>query len=73
MQPDIALYTPKYRRLSPDILERIEFYVIKGNMGFKQILPLLIAQFPNHTIHIRDLYNAVQKFQSSLIQRHGDA
>ncbi len=73
MQPDIELYAPKYRRLSPEILEAIEFYVTKGNMGSKQILPLLVAQFPDHTIHTCDLYNAIQKFRSPLIQRYGDA
>ncbi|CAG8661996.1 12615_t:CDS:2, partial [Gigaspora rosea] len=30
MQPDVVLYAPKYRRLSSEILERIEFYVIMG-------------------------------------------
>src|SRR2546430_11913956 len=73
MQPDIELYAPKYRRLSPEILEVIEFYVTKGNMDSKQILSLLVAQFPDHTIHTRDLYNAIQKFRSPLIQRYGDA
>ena len=73
MQPDIALYALKYRKLSPEILETIEFYVTKGNMGSKQILPLLTAKFPDHVIHNRDLYNAVQRFQIPLKQRHGDA
>ena len=66
MQPDIILYTPKYRKLSSEILETIEFYVTKGNMGSKQILPLLTTKFPDHVIHSCNLYNAVQRF-------HGDA
>ncbi|CAB4425154.1 unnamed protein product [Rhizophagus irregularis] len=73
MIPDIYLYTPKYRRLSEEILERIEFYVTKGNMGSKQIYPLLVASFPDQYIHKRDLYNAIQKFKSLLTNQHGDA
>ncbi|CAG8747916.1 1928_t:CDS:2, partial [Gigaspora rosea] len=35
MQPDVVLYAPKYRKLSLEIMEKIEFYVTKGNMGSK--------------------------------------
>ena len=59
MQPDIVLYAPKYRKLSPEILETIEFYVTKGNMRSKQILPLLTIKFSDHVIHSHNLYNAV--------------
>ena len=70
MQPDIALYALKYRRLSPEILKTIEFYVTKGNMRSKQILLLLTAKFSEHIIYNRDLYNAIQKFRVPLNQRH---
>ncbi|PKY30732.1 hypothetical protein RhiirB3_447968 [Rhizophagus irregularis] len=73
MIPDIYLYASKYCRLSEVILERIEFYVTKGNMGSKQIYPLLVASFPDQYIHKRDLYNAIQKFKSPLTNRYGDA
>ncbi|CAG8707615.1 17424_t:CDS:1, partial [Gigaspora rosea] len=66
IQPDVVLYAPKYRRLSSEILERIEFYVTKGKMGSKQMLTLLANEFPNHVIHKRDLYNAVQKVKIPL-------
>ena len=72
MISDIHLHTP-YRRLSNEILERIDFYVTKGNMGSKQIYPLLVASFPDQYIHRRDLYNAIQRFRSPLTNRHGDA
>ncbi|CAG8662062.1 24873_t:CDS:2, partial [Gigaspora rosea] len=62
MQPDIVLYAPKYKKLPLEIMEKIEFYITKGNMGSKQILPLLITEFADHIINPRDLYNAVQKF-----------
>lgn len=73
MIPDICLYAPKYRKLSSEILDKIEFYVTKGNMGSKQIYPLLVASWPDQYIHKRDLYNAIQKFKSPLTNRHGDA
>lgn len=73
MIPDIYLYAPKYCRLSEEILERIEFYITKGNMGSKQIYLLLVVSFPDQYIHKRDLYNAIQKFKSPLTNRHGDA
>ncbi|CAB4484277.1 unnamed protein product [Rhizophagus irregularis] len=72
MITDIHLHAP-YRKLSNEILERIEFYVNKGNMGSKQIYPLLVASFPDQYIYKRDLYNAIQKFKSPLTNRHGDA
>ena len=62
MQLDIVLYAPKYRKLSPEILETIEFYVTKGNIGSKQILFLLTTKVSDHIIHSRDLYNAIQRF-----------
>ena len=66
MIPDAQLFIPKYRRLSNDIMERINFYVTKGNMGAKQIYPLLVASFPDQVIHKRDLYNTIQKFKAPL-------
>ncbi|CAB4493479.1 unnamed protein product [Rhizophagus irregularis] len=71
MITDIHLYAP-YRKLSNEILEKIEFYVNKGNMESKQIYPLLVASFPDQYIYKRDLYNAIQKFKSPLTNRHGD-
>ncbi|CAG8578859.1 19649_t:CDS:2, partial [Gigaspora rosea] len=73
LQPDIALYALKYRKLSSEILEQIKFYVTNGNMESKQIFPLLTAQFTSHTIHKNDLYNAVQRFRKPLNQCHGEA
>ncbi|CAG8753034.1 1630_t:CDS:2 [Cetraspora pellucida] len=73
MQPDAMLYDPKYRKLSTEIIESIEFYVTKGNMRSKQILSLLTAKFPDHIIHKHDLYNAIQKFRTTPTQRHMEA
>ncbi|CAG8647285.1 8827_t:CDS:2 [Funneliformis caledonium] len=56
-----------------DIMERIKFYVTKGNMGSKQIYPLLVASFPDQYIHKRDLHNAIQRFKVPFTIRHGDA
>ncbi|CAB4473727.1 unnamed protein product [Rhizophagus irregularis] len=73
MIADAQLYIPKYCRLSDDVIEKINFYVTKGNMGAKQIYPLLVAGFPDQYIHKRDLYNMIQKFKSSLTNRYRDA
>ncbi|CAG8813000.1 6770_t:CDS:2, partial [Gigaspora rosea] len=73
MEPDVALYAPKYRKLTPEIMEEIEFYVTKGNMGSKQIFPLLTAKFHDYTIHKPDLYNAIQKFRTTPSKRHQEA
>ncbi|CAG8486451.1 1863_t:CDS:2, partial [Scutellospora calospora] len=72
LQPDATLFAPKYRKLSSEILETIEFYVTKGNMGSKQILPLLTTHFSNHIIHKSDLYNTVQRFRRPINQYHGE-
>ncbi|CAG8782333.1 9434_t:CDS:1, partial [Gigaspora rosea] len=73
MQPDVMLYAPKYRKPSPEILEIIEFYIIKGNMGSKQIFQLLTAKFTDHIIHKPDLYNTIQKFRATSTQRYREA
>ncbi|CAG8795175.1 22931_t:CDS:2, partial [Cetraspora pellucida] len=73
LQSDIRLYAPKYRKLSSEILEKIEFYVTKGKIGSKQMLPLLTSEFPDYIIHKRDLYNAVQKVRRPLNQHQGEA
>ena len=70
---DTYLYAPKYCCLSDDIMERIKFYVTKGNMGSKQIYPLLVASFLDQYIHKRDLHNAIQRFKAPFTNRHGDA
>ncbi len=70
---DTYLYAPKYYCLSDDIIERIKFYVTKGNMRSKQIYLLLVASFLNQYIHKRDLHNVIQRFKASLTNQHGDA
>ncbi|CAG8775959.1 9858_t:CDS:2, partial [Cetraspora pellucida] len=73
LQSDIGLYAPKYRKLSSKILEKIEFYVTKGKIGTKQMLSLLTSEFPDHIIHKRDLYNAIQKVRRPLNQCQEEA
>ncbi|CAG8716321.1 2144_t:CDS:2, partial [Dentiscutata heterogama] len=73
MVSDLALHTPKYRRLSNEIMEQIKFYVTKRNMESKQIYPLLSASFPNQIICKRDLYNTIQKFKAPFVKCQGDA
>ncbi len=66
MISDTYLYTPKYRCLSDDIMEKIEFYVTKENIGLKQIYLLLVASFPDQYIHKRNLHNTIQRFKAPL-------
>ncbi|CAG8699944.1 6794_t:CDS:1 [Dentiscutata erythropus] len=70
--PDTALYDPKCHKLSNEIIEKIKFYVTKGNMGSKQIYPLLVANFPEQFICKKDLYNTIQKFKALYAQCQGD-
>ncbi|CAG8646304.1 2115_t:CDS:2, partial [Gigaspora rosea] len=71
--PNTALYDSKFRKLSNKIMEKIKFYVTKGNMGSKQIYSLLVASFPEQVICKKDLYNAIQKFKAPYTQRQGNA
>ncbi|CAG8590699.1 22094_t:CDS:2, partial [Cetraspora pellucida] len=70
---DVDLYIPKYQRLSDNIIEDIKFYVTKGNMGAKQIYPLLVSKFPDQILLKQNLYNAIKKFRLSLNNHHDDA
>ncbi|CAG8554484.1 20927_t:CDS:2, partial [Gigaspora rosea] len=70
---DVDLYIPKYRRLPDDIMEDIKFYITKGNMGAKQIYPLLVSKFSDQILLKQDLYNAIKKFRSPLNNHHSDA
>ncbi|CAG8538614.1 2410_t:CDS:2 [Gigaspora rosea] len=70
---DVDLFTPKYRRLSDDAIEHIKFYATTGNMGAKQIYPLLVSKFLDQVILKQNLYNAIKKFKSPLNNYHGDA
>ena len=72
MIPDTYLYTLKYCCLLDDIIERIEFYVTKGNIGSKQIYPLLVASFPDQYIYKRDLHNTIQRFKALFANQHED-
>jgi len=59
MVSDMVLYTPKYCKLSNKIIDKIEFYIIKGKIRSKQIFSLLVLSFSDAIIHKRDLYNAI--------------
>jgi hypothetical protein len=63
MNPLVSEIAPKFRRFTQPMLDDIEFYVKNGTVGAKQIYPLLRAKFPEHPIHKKDLYNAIQKFK----------
>ncbi|CAG8572858.1 11974_t:CDS:2, partial [Gigaspora rosea] len=66
MQPDVMLYAPKYRRLSPEILEMIEFYVTKGNMAGAQstqrieVMNKLIKDGVKATSSLHNLHDHIQ-------------
>ncbi|CAG8625942.1 20818_t:CDS:2, partial [Cetraspora pellucida] len=68
MQLDVSLYASRYKKLSLEILDLIEYYITKKNMRSKQILSLLIAKFSDHMIYKTDLYNAVKKVRKASSQ-----
>ncbi|CAG8553651.1 3391_t:CDS:10, partial [Gigaspora rosea] len=71
---DVHLYASKYRKLSKNIIEKIEFYVTKENMGSKQIYPLLIAGRFSRSIYSQEGYlQRGSKVKAPLTKWHGDA
>src|SRR2546423_5262374 len=69
----VSYYAPKYRHLSPDILEDIKFFTLDGHMGARIQYRLLTAKYPDIYIYKRDLYNAIYRFKAtSPNQRQGD-
>jgi len=54
---------PRFRKLTPEMLSDIKKYVIQGRMDSGSIYPLLVHDYPNHTIFKKDLYNAVYQFR----------
>lgn len=61
--PDTEKYSSKYRRISDDVLEEIQFLTQHGNLPITTQRKLLKAKFPNLSILDRDLANAIQKFK----------
>ena len=53
----------RFRKLTPEMLSDIKKYVIQGRMDSGSIYPLLMHDYPNHTIFKKDLYNAVYQFR----------
>ena len=63
MNPRIHEMAPKFRKFTKSMCEDIEFYVKNGLTSATSIFPLLRAKYPNHSIHKKDLYNAIQKYK----------
>lgn len=71
MNPIIGEMAPQFRKLTPQMLDDIKKYVITAQMDSSSIYPLLIHDYPGHTVNKRDLYNAVYKFRQQ--NNPGDA
>jgi hypothetical protein len=61
--PNTEEYSPKYRCISDDVLEEIQFLTKYGNLPINVQRKLLKAKFPNLSILDRDLANAIQKYK----------
>lgn len=59
LTPMICEIAPRFRKLSNEMLDDIEKYVIQGRINSGSIYPLLRHDYPDHPIYKRDLYNAV--------------
>ncbi|CAG8832535.1 39637_t:CDS:2, partial [Gigaspora margarita] len=46
------------------ILKNIKFYTQEGHLGATDQHRLLKASYPHHTLHKKDLYNAIQQFRN---------
>ncbi|CAB4385824.1 unnamed protein product [Rhizophagus irregularis] len=62
LTPIIHEIAPRFRKLTPKMLEDIEKYVNQGRMDSGSIYPLLRHNYPDQPIHKKDLYNAVYQF-----------
>ena len=55
--------TPRFRKLTTEMLDDIKKYVIQGRIDSGSIYPLLKYDYPNQPIYKKDLYNAVYQFR----------
>ena len=58
----------KYRKLSKDMIEFIEFCVQHGTTGARNIEQLLKEKFSGRSIHQKNLYNAIKPRKRSYHQ-----
>ncbi|CAG8656901.1 14702_t:CDS:2, partial [Dentiscutata erythropus] len=63
ISPRANLYTSKYRTFPDDIVQKVRFYTVEGNLSATIQYRLLFAKFSNFTIHPRDLHNLIQKYK----------
>lgn len=63
ISPRANLYAPKYRTFPNDIVQKVRFYTVEGNLNATIQRRLLSAKFPNFTIHPRNLQNLIQKYK----------
>ncbi|CAB4390329.1 unnamed protein product [Rhizophagus irregularis] len=74
MIPSPSATIAKHRKLDEDIIEFINFYVLHGTTGARNIKNLLNGQFPGRNINQKNLYNAIQIAKKNLaIRQNYDA
>src|SRR2546421_1782063 len=69
----ICEMTPRFRKLTTEMLDDIKKYVIQDRMDSGSIYPLLKYDYPNQSIYKKDLYNAVYQFRQQNNPGDGDA
>ena len=62
--PDTEIYSTKYRSISSEVLNEVQFLTENGNLPITIQRKLLKARFPNSSILDCDLANAIQKFKA---------
>ncbi|CAG8769653.1 1851_t:CDS:2, partial [Gigaspora margarita] len=62
LDPINCQFAPQFQHLTQKILKNIKFYTQEGYLGATDQHRLLKALYPHHTLHKKDLYNAIQQF-----------
>ncbi|CAG8578094.1 17093_t:CDS:1, partial [Gigaspora rosea] len=57
---------PKYRKLESDMIEFVEFCVMHGTTGARNICNLLRGKFAGRKIYKKNLYNAIQNAKKKI-------
>ncbi len=58
----ICEISPRFRKLTSEMLADIEKYVVQGRMDLGSIYPLLRHDYSDHPIYKKDLYNVIYQF-----------
>ncbi|CAG8520091.1 15270_t:CDS:2 [Racocetra fulgida] len=69
----ITIIALKFRHLTNEMLEKIEFWTIHGRLDISMQYDLLTASFPDKKINKKDLSNAIQHYKKKAKLQKNDA